>query len=358
MRSLSSKLRLVDELITNQLQSNQCHLLNQTQSITKLHKSLSSLLGSVDSLQSASNHLRDEIIQPINNIRKIVTQLDRVLSTTDNLQRIMRFSFAVRKLKQMDVFKDVDYHEGEQNHGVDLPEKRRFHLHDLSKAAQLLSEVKVTLGEGFTEQEEPILKKISVLAKHLPWLSKCEESITESTWFLLIEAVDSEQQANIGTCLTIFLHLDQLGRRINQLFRELLEQFQSSLQKTLSLTELASSEREVATGRPGVVRARIANPRLKDGQQRDAVSTRSTEPAPNEANQWRTILWTKIDDSCTYFYLCIARTCHVDKILQSRRDPARRLTFQTLAELDESFLQKCWFKACETFKNQVSPHKP
>lgn len=234
-------------------------------------------------------------------------QLDRLQQAGEVLRRVIRVRELVEKLK-----KYMAMVEGKEARTV---------LKELAQAAMCLYEIRSSIALSD-------LSGVEVVDRQRGYIAECDTKIQAMAFEALNDSVLRRQQPEIGSSLSVFLHLDMLPAAVERLIGNLLRLASVAVKEALDTSSLPIE--------------------AEDGKSRAAiVAHKAKGPTGAEASTWKVALWGRIDTMTETLLGKLSQAWVLHRVMCRKRDPQTQqlllhLVSPTYVGEDTRFFRSFW----------------
>ncbi|ORX99769.1 hypothetical protein K493DRAFT_348325 [Basidiobolus meristosporus CBS 931.73] len=299
LQRLSANIDGLKAYLDKHVAENTEELLERVYGITHLEKDLEGVKLNVSSMSESLVRLRNKVKVPYEQILGYTTQLERLQNASDVLRRVMRFLQLAQRLET-------------QVQGGD----REF-----TQTALSLRELDKFLSD-------PDLEGIDVIDAEKADISRYRTQVVEAADRLLLDGLQTQNQADIASGLQIFYNLNEMEERVCEILNDINDSVLAEIQVAFDMNSLQKE-----------LRAR----RIKD------LSNPGTAA-------WSMALWSKLEtlmdrmgEACNKVYL-------LDRVLSLKRDPTTHVSFQEglLQSLEGSVVNFFWRNLAANFEAELN----
>jgi len=318
----------------------------QASGVSELDKSLSSVRGGLNELDTSLEKLRLKIRAPYHSLNNHVSKLERLQQASDILRRTSRFVTLARRLelqlaemdkaeasetKQLPPRKDSI--KGSKTNGKELNGARNDSLASLAgnedekertiaKAALTIAELTSLLdssSENSTLSSEDNnkmipLTDINAVSAHLPSIDTARSRITADMETMVITGLATLNQSMLASSLQVAHNLRVLPDLVNNLVTDLAEAVEGRIRYAFDLSRLAKEVLPKESG-PNTPSSLLYKSRVR------------TEPTNVTAPQWTTALWGSLESLIEEMADCCIKVYTLEKVLKMKKDPTTHILF-------------------------------
>lgn len=290
LRRVGARLRSVDARVRQLVGAHQDDLLAQAGRTRELKEEVDGVAERASDLRARVDSVRESVLGPLAQIRAHADRLERLQEAAGLVRGVMRFQFAVRKLRG--VLGDRD--------------AATLDPRELAKASHILMEAEAVLqfgddgAAGASDEASkgpPKLQGIDVVDRERAWLASTGVGLRERAHELLLASMESLSQADLGSALHIFFELHCLPERVDAAIAHAVDTVKRAAGTAFDVAALAASVGGGgATGRAGDsgAAAGSSGPRSR-GSRLPGKLRGNLTPPPGAAPAWRAALWSRVD---------------------------------------------------------------
>jgi hypothetical protein len=255
---INESVSMVDTQIRKDLRQNMDGLIHHSLRIKQVQANFGKILDESRSLKSKYDSLRSQILSPIQELREVTNELELLEEAMELIRNCHRTFQLIEKANEFRVLRQKSPSE----------EKDLF-----AKIAQFLTEAKSMIVSHR-------LGEITLIKSEVSKLKAFEEQISHDAFNLLMTAIRSNNQPEIGAALQVSFNPQNLPEFVERAVNILLDDVSTALKESLDVSTLlgsrdrrGSGDKVLEKGKPGV-----------------AVSSNQ---APNAS--WRSSLWLSVE---------------------------------------------------------------
>jgi hypothetical protein len=289
---INESVSMVDTQIRKDLRQNMDGLIHHSLRIKQVQANFGKILDESRSLKSKYDSLRSQILSPIQELREVTNELELLEEAMELIRNCHRTFQLIEKANEFRVLRQKSPSEEK-----DLFEES---ITSLPKIAQLLTEAKSMIVSHR-------LGEITLIKSGVSKLKAFEEQISHDAFNLLMAAIRSNNQPEIGAALQVSFNLQNLPEFVERAVNILLDDVSTALKESLDVSTLlgsrdrrGSGDKVLEKGKPGV-----------------AVSSNQ---APNAS--WRSSLWLSVERFFDRALLIALQVHSLERVLFRKVDPS------------------------------------
>ncbi|KAI7888110.1 Golgi transport complex subunit 5-domain-containing protein [Mucor mucedo] len=278
LSKLAFSIDIVNKQIQEQVVANYEALLSQVTGIKELETVLNTVQLNIHGLNQSLQALAHKIRDPYNQLVMYATQLENMQITCELLRKLHRFILLKRRLE------------------IQLSQS---HDRDISTAALTLYELESILSESDFEG-------IDIVTCELTFIQRSRDHVQEEALVLLLEGIESQNQAKMAAGLQVFYNLKQMGSRVAEITQQRLNNLIDEIKRVVDMQSL---QKELANTASSNVR-RLNEP-----------------PIGNNQKQWAAAIWTRMESLMKNMSDHCIKVYSLEKVLELKKDPLTHVSF-------------------------------
>ncbi|KAG2203028.1 hypothetical protein INT47_013244 [Mucor saturninus] len=276
LSKLAFSIDIVNKQIQEQVVANYEALLSQVTGIKELETVLNTVQLNIHGLNQSLQALAHKIRDPYNQLVMYATQLENMQITCELLRKLHRFILLKRRLE------------------IQL----QSHDRDISTAALTLYELESILSESDFEG-------IDIVTCELSFIQRSRDHVQEEALVLLLEGIESQNQAKMAAGLQVFYNLKQMGSRVAEITQQRLNNLIDEIKRVVDMQSL---QKELANTSSNV--RRLNEP-----------------PIGNNQKQWAAAIWTRMESLMKDMSDHCIKVYSLEKVLELKKDPLTHVSF-------------------------------
>lgn len=218
LTKLKTGVSKLDQEINSQVATHYGKLLTQVNNLNDVQQMLDTVKMGVGKLEASIQSLKRDLTEPYLTMKTRTEQAQRVFTACELLRKVLRFLLVSQNLK------------AHLANGV----------RELPKAAQCLYELE-------TIRRECDLSGIEVVDCEVEWILKSREEVLNNSSRLLVQGMETQNQADVANSLQVFFNLKMLEQKVAETLKSLENRMKGEILenlKSIDLMELSKRQDE------------------------------------------------------------------------------------------------------------------
>lgn len=355
----------VNYAIASHVSTHNDELIQSLETISKFKSTVSDVQQRTRNASKNLDIIKKRFQDPLNIMKQNVNELKNVQQASEILRKVRWFLTSVSKLKSQLISpaststsstatgasagagaQATNKQQGKAN---TIPQSIASSGRELAKVCQIIQDIEMLLDSGE-------LAGIHVVEAEIPWVNNIGKQLRSKTEDVFKVSIEELNQAEIGSCLQAFYHLQCLPERIESAVAWANSLLATEFKEALDIYFVAA-QADPTTFDPAQHASSMKSLSKKEMIQLSAQKLKAkgviADPTGAKADAWKSALWSRVDTMIESFRTWALRIWNVQRVLCKKRDSVTHVLFSDLVGESTTF-NTFWKKATSSLEAEVS----
>eukprot|EP00475_Leptophrys_vorax_P041097 TRINITY_DN7722_c0_g2_i1.p1 TRINITY_DN7722_c0_g2~~TRINITY_DN7722_c0_g2_i1.p1 ORF type:complete len:399 (+),score=103.14 TRINITY_DN7722_c0_g2_i1:245-1441(+) len=319
--SINDSVSMVDSQIRKDLRQNMDGLIHHSLRIKQVHTNFAKILDESKQLKSNYDLMKSQVLSPIQELRQATQELELLEEAIELIRNCHRTFQLVEKSNEL---------WGSRNEEAKVLSSEG--LLSLARIAQLLSETNAMISTYD-------LAEMQFIKSEIPRLKSLEGEICQESFDLLVGAMRTNNQSDMGAALQVFFNLHNLAENVEKAVNSVLDQIAANARESFDVSTVLSRDSR---------RGSVEKPETK-GKPGVAVSN-------NQNTGWRLSLWLSVERFFDQVLLLSLQVHTLERVVFRKVDPTTDTPFFAYLNSGDSSgpFSDYWTKLLHVFEQEFA----
>jgi len=294
--ALAEGAREIEKLIRDEVRTKRETLDDALRGVREAETTMRTIRDGAEDIAEAMRRVARELREPHEEVEASTRTLERIAATGETLRGVVKTLKLTNKLREC------------YPTGVDDVSSRRDATSDLSKAAKLLGEIKVTIAEA-----RGSFDGVDVVEEQMAFIRARSAEVMREAHRALDRGMETSSQADVGAALQVFYNLNELTGVVDA--------------RVAACASAALDAFKDALDAEAVGRMARGGGAETSGREQRRGGRHLVTPPHGEEHAWIDSLWRRVEAAMDAAHENVMSVWHLQRVLAKKRDPLTQTLF-------------------------------